>query len=151
MWLNLKELNSEYVQKNNLNDKYCTYAFVFRIESQFTCTIGKLGTHRIFSGFYVYVGSARNGILNRVQRHVRKNKTVRWHIDYLTISEQCQPCGALMLSRHSECALNKKVSLFPGAHITIKGFGASDCTEQCEAHLHYFELNPEMLLKQLSE
>ena len=151
MWLTKNEIISEYVRKNNLKCKYFTYAFVFRVQNHFSCTIGKLGTHRILSGFYVYVGSARKGIMNRLQRHVRKNKKVRWHIDYLTTSEQCHPYGAMLLSKYSECDLNKKVSLIPGAKITIKGFGASDCTKRCEGHLHCFALNPEILLKQLSE
>ena len=151
MWLNLKEFNSEYVQKNNINNKYCTYAFVFRVKIHFSCTIGKFGRHRILPGFYVYVGSARKGIMNRLQRHVRKNKAVKWHIDYLTTSEQCRPCGALILSKYSECDLNKKVSHIPGAQIAIKSFGASDCKENCKGHLHYFSLNPERELKKLSE
>jgi len=35
------------------------------------------------AGWYVYTGSARNGLAQRVGRHLRHNKRKHWHIDYL--------------------------------------------------------------------
>jgi len=45
--------------------------------------IGKLGIHNLPHGYYVYVGSALGGLASRLRRHLRSEKRLHWHIDYL--------------------------------------------------------------------
>ncbi|MDR3074469.1 MAG: DUF123 domain-containing protein, partial [Candidatus Methanoplasma sp.] len=47
--------------------------------------VGALGILHFREGRYCYVGSAMNGLDQRIARHTSKQKTVRWHIDYLTV------------------------------------------------------------------
>ena len=48
-----------------------------------TIQIGKLGSFDFGEGFYVYVGSALNSLESRLKRHLRDDKKLFWHVDYL--------------------------------------------------------------------
>jgi len=45
--------------------------------------VGALGTITLERGWQAYVGSARRGRTARVARHLRAQKPLRWHADYL--------------------------------------------------------------------
>ena len=64
-------------------------------------------------------------------------KTVRWHIDYLTMHASVRRLGAVTLAdaAGSECGLVRQVAERFQAVADIPGFGASDCREDCAAHL----------------
>jgi sugar fermentation stimulation protein A len=82
---------------------------------------------------YFYVGSAQRNLSARLERHSRKRKTLRWHIDYL--STKAEMLGAITIAgqRELECKLAKKLgSMF---ELAVPGFGASDC--RCGGHLFY--------------
>jgi Uri superfamily endonuclease len=87
-------------------------------------TVGKLGRIKLKKGYYVYVGSG----LFRIERHYRKKKKLKWHIDYLL--KKARIVG-FALSRKKEC---KVASLFSRFQY-IKNFGCSDC--KCSSHLFY--------------
>lgn len=82
-------------------------------------------------GRYLYCGSARGpgGIRARVSRHMRRGKTLRWHVDRLT--EAGQVLGAWVFADGDECALVRQLSYLPAP---LPGFGSSDCTA-CVSHL----------------
>ena len=82
-------------------------------------------------GRYLYCGSAKGpgGIKSRVGRHMRKDKSVRWHVDQLTI--QGDVAGAWVIPGGNECALAARLNHLP---IPIPGFGSSDC-RICASHL----------------
>lgn len=44
--------------------------------------VGALGTFVFPAGRYLYTGSARRGAAARIARHARRDKRLRWHIDY---------------------------------------------------------------------
>jgi len=62
-----------------------TYALVMRCSSDQQVEVGKLGSLRLQSGFYVYVGSAfgPGGLKARIAHHVKISERPHWHIDYL--------------------------------------------------------------------
>ena len=94
-------------------------------------SIGALGTCDLEEGTYCYVGSAMNGLDQRIGRHLSKNKKTRWHIDYLT--KECREIRAYEASSAvEECELGKIVRE-NGGSCAVKGFGCSDCG--CETHL----------------
>ena len=60
-----------------------TYQLYIGLSTTVDIRIGQLGTFTFPEGQYVYTGSAKNNIDARVQRHLRKDKKLQWHIDYL--------------------------------------------------------------------
>lgn len=84
-------------------------------------------------GFYVYCGSARGpgGLAARVARHMRRDKTLRWHIDRLTTAGRVH--GAWLFPGGDECALARRLARLP---TPLPGFGASDC-RACVSHLFH--------------
>ena len=109
------------------------YIAILHLPKTGKITVGKLGTFNFRKGFYFYVGSAQRNLSARLERHGRKKKPLRWHIDYL--SAKAKMLGAITIpgTKELECQLAKKLSnMFEP---TIPGFGASDC--RCGGHLFY--------------
>jgi len=64
-----------------------TYALILHLSKKLErIEIGKLGRFAFDAGFYVYVGSAfgPGGLKARLQRHLRTDKPLHWHIDLLS-------------------------------------------------------------------
>ncbi len=95
--------------------------------------IGYLGHIMFKAGEYCYVGSAMNGLEQRIRRHISRNKTIRWHIDRLTIiSHSIESYVSEGEGMVPECVIAdtaKELGLLPA----VKGFGSSDC--DCYSHL----------------
>lgn len=111
---------------------HCTYQIEFRLSRKLWIEVGSLGRFLFPAGRYVYTGSARRNLRARVARHLRRDKTLRWHIDYLL----SQPWAHVLDTRSSgenECELNQSVR----GEIIVRGFGASDCRRGCGSHLKY--------------
>jgi Uri superfamily endonuclease len=109
-----------------------SYQLQIEIPRPLRCVIGRLGEFDFAAGRYVYTGSARRGLEARIARHLRPEKTLRWHIDYLLAAPGVRVVDVIR-SQRSECALNRVV---PGS-CPVRGFGASDCSAGCVAHLKY--------------
>jgi Uri superfamily endonuclease len=92
--------------------------------------VGRLGRFRFPAGRYGYTGSARRGLEARIARHLRAQKTLRWHIDYLLAAPGVRVTGVVR-SASPECVLSQLV----GGSIAVPGFGASDCHSACGSHL----------------
>jgi Uri superfamily endonuclease len=105
-----------------------------------TCSIliGKRGNFTFPAGKYVYTGRAKKNLSQRIDRHKKRNKKCFWHIDYLLTDENVQLEDIAIISENSsnECNENKKL-LQEDALIIAGGFGASDCKNNCGAHLLY--------------
>jgi sugar fermentation stimulation protein A len=102
--------------------------------------IGKLGLFRFPAGYYVYTGSAMNGLEARVARHHRKEKRLHWHIDYLLQHANIIDVVFHVTTARLECEYNRQIMILPEAQIIVPRFGASDC--KCDAHLVYFPNKP---------
>lgn len=109
------------------------YIVVFRLPERQRIQVGKLGRFVFEPGFYFYVGSAQRNLSARVDRHARRRKPLRWHIDYL--STKAAMVGALMMPgpRSRECQVAK--ALAARFDLAVPRFGASDC--RCVGHLFY--------------
>jgi Uri superfamily endonuclease len=96
--------------------------------------IGKLGLIDFTRGFYLYIGSALNGIGRRVSRHLRVKKNNFWHIDYLLSKRyvNIEKVYCLESDKKIECQIAEKLG---GAAESIEGFGSSDC--RCRSHLFF--------------
>lgn len=95
-------------------------------------TVGRLGRFLFPAGRYVYSGSAKRNIDARLARHLRKEKAMRWHIDWLLASSGVRVVSVVR-SGEAECTLNQKIK----GIILVPGFGSSDCRSGCGSHLRY--------------
>jgi Uri superfamily endonuclease len=109
-----------------------TYQLIILVPRALRRTIGRLGTFEFAAGRYAYTGSAKRGFEARIARHLRKEKTLRWHIDYLLAAPGVHVVEVIR-SRRGECALNRATR----GEVPIEGFGASDCRAGCGAHLKF--------------
>lgn len=113
-----------------------SYLLVIKKENDSIIRIGKLGEIAFNKGFYVYVGSALNGLEQRIKRHLRNNKNINWHIDYLLDYAKITDVFYKENNVREECHIAKKLSKKLSS---ISGFGCSDCT--CKSHLFYGTYN----------
>jgi Uri superfamily endonuclease len=115
-----------------------SYQLRIEIARSVRVTVGRLGDFVFPAGRYVYTGSAKRNFESRIARHLRSEKALRWHIDWLLAARGVKIVG-VGRSRKDECALNHSVR----GHIVVPGFGASDCRHGCGSHLRYLgELRP---------
>jgi Uri superfamily endonuclease len=114
------------------------YALIIKMGKNQTIKIGKLGKIKFSKGFYVYTGSAMNGLQARLSRHKRKVKKLFWHIDYLLASKYTKISEIFVLKtkQRIECKLNKIFAEMHGAK-PVRNFGCSDCS--CYSHLICFD------------
>jgi len=113
------------------------YQLVIRLRRPAVITVGALGCFRFPAGWYVYSGSAKNGLVQRIRRHLRQDKRKHWHIDYLLAATDRVEAFVLPGSAVSECELHGQLQ---GCQVLVPGFGASDC--DCESHLAYIRKRP---------
>lgn len=125
------------------------YCLVFR-NRDCMCDAGILRNIEFRKGYHVYVGSALgSGGLKRLKRHVllslEKNKKPRWHVDYLSVSQEFQLISVMysITDETAECVLAGKLK--SGLSDSIPGFGSGDCS--CSSHLFYSRKSPSALIK----
>lgn len=109
-----------------------SYALVIHLKNDRKITIGKLGSIAFKKGYYVYIGSALNGLEQRIARHKRSRKKIRWHIDYLLQHATIVTVFYKESNEKEECSI---AQIFHENLESIPGFGCSDCS--CESHLFY--------------
>ena len=119
------------------------YTMLLFLSKQVTVTAGKLGKQTFPRGYYTYTGSALgNGanLKHRISRHLKNEKRMFWHIDYLLADENVSVEAVIAAETHEnmECTINSYLKSESGAKVLVKGFGASDCKKHCGSHLLYF-------------
>jgi len=119
-----------------------TYVLVLAVLRAARIRVGRLGEMRVRAGFYGYVGSAfgSGGLAARCGRHVRADKVVRWHIDYLGCCSEVREIWFSHDPLHREHQWAEILSRSQGARSVLPGFGASDCA--CPTHLFQFAAHP---------
>ena len=108
-----------------------SYQLFINLSQNIEIQIGKLGLFTFPKGAYLYTGSAKK-IDTRITRHLSKEKNLHWHINSLLANEQTKIIKVTK-SELSECDLNTDVK----GKIIVKGFGNSDCKENCKSHLKF--------------
>jgi Uri superfamily endonuclease len=102
--------------------------------------VGMLRNAAFPAGRYLYVGSARKGIAQRVARHQRlaatKNGKIHWHIDHLLVHPDARLNRVQAIADGCECKISKQIAARKNASIPVLHFGATDCTEGCKSHLY---------------
>ncbi|WP_346911312.1 DUF123 domain-containing protein [uncultured Roseibium sp.] len=103
-----------------------TYGLLLRLAEPVTLGLARLGNPVLAPGLYLYCGSANGpgGVRARLGRHLRRDKAVRWHIDYL--SGVAAEIAGLVVPEATECDLRQKASAVlkaGGAGSGIRVFG----------------------------
>lgn len=130
-------------QNSKLRPEAGTYALLLYNSSIKNITIGKLGKFRFNTGYYIYIGSAMGpgGIRSRVNRHIKRKKAKRWHIDFLRASAELIEIVCSYGTDREEClwasGFHESVKYYS---YPVKGFGSSDC--KCCSHLIYSPKKP---------
>ncbi|MDR1930229.1 MAG: DNA/RNA nuclease SfsA [Treponema sp.] len=121
-----------------------SYLIILHLKERKNIEAGSLGPIHFKAGWYVYAGSAMKNLKSRISRHQRKiRKQKHWHLDYLTAHAQTPIKALPFLSRRNlECELSAALAALGGEAVrggkSGPGFGASDCSAGCAAHLWYF-------------
>ncbi|NBC29521.1 MAG: DUF123 domain-containing protein [Spirochaetes bacterium] len=118
------------------------YLLVVERRERLDRQIGAIGRIHFPAGYYVYIGSAKRGLKARVERHKRRRKKIRWHIDYLTVDADRVRAFPIYTGNDLECSLAGRlhaIAVQSGGE-AVPGFGSSDC--KCESHLMRLPSNP---------
>ena len=119
------------------------YVLIIYLDKALEIKIGAIGKLAFDKGLYAYVGSAQSKFHQRINRHLRKEKKLFWHIDYLLNSKNAKINKILYKSgkKSEECNLAKLIGIFGKE---IPKFGCSDC--YCNSHL--FKIETDNFLKE---
>lgn len=108
------------------------YILLLRLKKDSEIRIGRLGMIRFDSGYYAYIGSAMGGLRQRISRHLRNEKQLHWHIDYLLKKVRVENVIICQSEEKKECNIASEVGK---EYKVINKFGSSDC--KCPGHLYY--------------
>jgi Uri superfamily endonuclease len=106
------------------------YLLVMILPQDTSVLVGKQGVIHFQKGCYVYVGSALNGLEQRIARHLRSNKKIHWHVDYLLSHMELVEIFYKENTRREECTLAQALN---ATFKNVPGVGSSDCS--CPSHL----------------
>lgn len=121
------------------------YLLLLRLEDRSKIRVGRLGEIQFDSGYYAYIGSAMGGLRQRILRHLRNEKKLHWHIDYLLEKANVSNVIVCESGNRIECDIASKVA---EEYQVIDRFGSSDC--KCPGHLFYSPFNfIEKIMKKL--
>lgn len=112
-----------------------SYVLVLNLAEEQLVAVGKLGTFRFPAGHYLYFGSALNGLEGRLRRHLRSEKKLHWHIDYLAAVSRVVDVWWIADEARRECEWAACATGVAGVSIPAPKFGSSDC--RCTSHLMY--------------
>jgi len=108
------------------------YVLRIRLHTSLWLAAGALPRRTYSGGIYCYVGSAQRNLRSRISRHMKTDKPLRWHIDYLLVQPEAEIDAVFTLcaDKSLECDTAWRLSL---CGEPVPRFGASDC--RCRAHL----------------
>jgi sugar fermentation stimulation protein A len=115
-----------------------SYIIILRMKRDQNLSIGGLGKVRIKKGYYLYIGSAKKNLSQRIERHRRLIKKYHWHIDHLRAAADFHAALPIRASEDLECEIAAAMGKI--SDWEIPGFGSSDCT--CQAHLFGMNEDP---------
>ena len=108
------------------------YVLLIHLPVSIMLSAGALPPRSYPRGTYWYVGSAQRHLRNRLSRHLKRDKPLRWHIDYFLALPQPRVLEVFTkpADKSAECDTAGRL-LHHGE--PVPRFGASDC--RCPTHL----------------
>jgi len=119
-----------------------SYVLLMELSREQTVIAGKLGAINFTPGYYAYTGSAMNSLYPRIKRHLRRDKKMRWHIDYLLQKARIKDIIICETGDKIECLI---AGALKERYDSVPGFGSSDCN--CPSHVFSAttEMGPEVM------
>lgn len=114
-----------------------SYCLCISVKKGRNIKIGALDDIDFPAGRYIYVGSALNSLIPRLDRHLRtargEGRVTHWHIDYLLREPgvEIEAIYATDWAVRMECEISEKVAEHGEP---VPRFGCSDC--RCSSHLY---------------
>ena len=114
-----------------------TYCLCINVEEDISIKVGALGVIEFQKGSYIYVGSALNSLIPRLERHLkhsrREHDVTHWHIDYFLRDPRVSMESIYMNDNGEklECLMASQVAEHGDS---VPRFGCSDC--KCVSHLY---------------
>lgn len=109
-----------------------SYVLLMHLPEEQAITAGSLSPSLFPKGHYAYVGSALGGFRARLNRHLRTEKKLHWHIDYLLQYASLDTIIICETEQKTECAIAQTLAR---QFESVPRFGASDC--RCRSHLFF--------------
>ncbi len=106
------------------------YFLLIRLDRSVRIPVGALGEVEFPKGYCLYVGSAQRNMKKRIERHLRREKRKRWHIDYLLEVAEVVEHMAFPLPKSCEEEIAMKLE---EKFRFVRGFGSSD--SRAKSHL----------------
>jgi Uri superfamily endonuclease len=107
-----------------------SYVLIITLDRPRRVEVGALGEIDVPAGAYAYVGSAMGGLNARIARHLRDDKRLHWHIDYLLQHAEVAEVVRVESDERLECRIATGLAeRLP----VLDGFGSTDCA--CAGHL----------------
>ncbi|MGQ9818379.1 MAG: GIY-YIG nuclease family protein [Candidatus Kapaibacteriales bacterium] len=136
-----------FLLRNSNQNNSGLYQLYIVVSKPTKITLTKFGDIIFPKGLYIYTGSAKKNLLQRINRHLKtKEKKTHWHIDFLLTSEQTKIIRIKIIRnrKQNECKINLQTQKDLNGKIIIEGFGSSDCNK-CKSHLLYIsESSPDL-------
>ncbi len=119
-----------------------SYILMIELTGEQTVGVGGLGAIDFTPGHYAYTGSAMNSLYPRIKRHLRADKKLRWHIDYLLQKARIKDIIICEAEDKIECFIARALQR---QYDSVPGFGCSDC--KCSSHLFFAprEMGPDVM------
>lgn len=114
------------------------YLVVLYVEKDTELSVGKSGMMHFPKGYYVYVGSAKRNLGQRIAHHRHIRKKMHWHMDYLR--KNAKWVGAIPIRTKEDLEHDIARAVGEIAGWAVPGFGCTDCG--CASHLFGFHDNP---------
>lgn len=111
-----------------------SYVLIISLDRDATIEVGALGEVGFRAGAYAYVGSAMGGLDARIARHLRDDRRLHWHVDYLLQHAEVVDVVRIESDERLECRI---ASALAERLDVVESFGCSDCA--CASHLFLAE------------
>ncbi|MBA7640864.1 hypothetical protein ES703_48535 [subsurface metagenome] len=112
------------------------YILFIKIKRNIRARIGVLGIKVFPAGYYIYIGSGRKNLMERIKRHIKMKKKKFWHIDYLLTKRDVSIID-VYLTEKTESNIVNRIQTLKGARPYPVRFGSSDTKNMT----HFFHLN----------
>ncbi len=112
--------------------RYPTYIIIIHVSTPVHIEVGALGKVLFKEGYYIYVGSGGRHPIKRIKRHFRRDKKLKWHIDYLTNVFPAVEAYIIWDLEDGEWMLAEDLQR---RYSYVPGFGSSD--KPSKSHLYY--------------
>ena len=116
-----------FIRSSNNEKVPVDYILLIELTEANPINVGNLGIHIFEPGYYLYTGSALNGLVSRISRHIRSDKPYHWHIRLPNSSWTLQRDILDCRKRKNECRWSRQISSSKASTSPMRGFGSLDC------------------------